>query len=181
MRVPLTPGLIKAKSGFSIVQLVVVMCIVSVTLAIGIPAYNRTLRPTAELNSAARHLFSDIQLARLQAVTENVRFGLDFDSTSDDYIVFRDTDGDYEYNDGTQNIVKRVKFSEGFGYSHVIFDTNYGDGDGIDFNSNSFSFSTRGLPSAKGTVFLRNSKNSPEGRKVVVNTMGGVRIEEYSP
>ena len=184
MRVPLTPRLIKAKRGFSIVQLVVVMCIVSVTLAIGIPAYNRTMRPTAELNSAARHLFSDIQLARLQAVSENVRIGLDFDSTPDDYIVFRDTNANFQYDDGAEAIVKRVQFSAGLGYGNVSFDTGQG-GDGVTFAGggvvNSFSFSTRGLPKPDGTVFLRNSKNSPEGRKVVVNTMGGVRVEEYSP
>ena len=150
MRVPLTPRLIKAENGFSMVHLVVVLCIVSVTLAIGIPAYNTTIKPTAELNGAVRHLYSDIQLARLQAVSENVRIGLDFDSTTDDYVVFKDQDLNYEYNDGTQNIVKRVKFSEGFGYSHVIFDTNYGGGDGITFNSggiqNSFSFSRQSEP-----------------------------------
>ena len=173
--------LIKANCGFTLVELMVVIAIITVSLIIAIPTYHMTIKPTADLNGAARLLFSDIQLARLRAVSENVRHGLDFDSTADDYIVFQDTNGDYEHNAG-ETIVKRVKFYEGFGYSRVSFDADYGGGDGVTFDTgsgvvNAFSFSTRGIPWPAGSAYLKNNKN--QGRKVVVNIMGGVRFEKY--
>jgi Tfp pilus assembly protein FimT len=184
MRIVFVPRLIKAQRGFTLINLVVAISIMLISLAVGIPAYNRTIKPTAELNGAARQLFSDIQLARLQAVSENIRIGFDFDSTPDDYIVFRDMDSNSQYSAG-DDIVKRVQFAAGLGYGNVSFDTSQGGGDGVSFNTgtfeNSFSFSSRGLPWPNGTVFLRNQKNPAEGRKVLVNTMGGVNVEEYNP
>ena len=172
--------LIKANSGFSLVELAVIIAIISVSLIIAIPTYHLTMKPTAELNGASRQLFSDVQLARLRAVSENVRHGLDFDYEDYDYIVFKDRNGNYKYDDGVGNIVKRVKFS-GFGYSSVSFDTGYGGGDGVTFDTgggivNSFSFSTRGLPWPGGSVYLINNKG--KARTIVVNNMGGVRIEK---
>lgn len=170
----------RADTGFTIVALMMAMAIGAITLAIGIPAYNRTIRPTAELNSAARLVFSDIQLARMRSVNENVRIGLQFDSAG--YSVFKDGNADYTYTaagDGAGAIVKQVQFSAGLGYGNLSFDTNQGGGDGVTFAQNSFSFSTRGLPFPEGSVYLRNNKTPSEGRQVDVNAMGGVRIKEY--
>lgn len=184
MSLHLTSRLIKAKGGFTLVELMIVIAIIVIGSAIAIPAYNITIKPTAELNGAARQLYSDIQLIRLRAVSENRRYGIDFDSTSDDYIVFEDANGDFEYDAG-ETILKRVQFSAGLGYGRVSFDANYGSGDGVTFTgtgvANSFSFSTRALPSPNGIVYLKNNKNPPEGRMVNVNSMGGVRIQKYNP
>ena len=172
------------KSGFTIVELMIAMAIMVIVMAIAIPTYNRTIKPTADLKGAARQVYSDIQLARLRAVTNNIPYGLDFDSTADDYIVFQDVDGSFQYEVG-EAIVKRVQFAEGYGFARVNFDANYGGGDGVTFNAggvvNAFSFSTRGLPSPTGDVYLRNQKNPPEGRRILVHLMGGASIEEYNP
>jgi hypothetical protein len=113
-------------------------------------------------------------------VSTNVRCGLDFDATSDDYIVFQDANGNCEYDAG-ETIHKRTQFGEGFGYRSIVFDGDYGAGDGVDFLDgavdNSFSFSPRGLPMPNGVVYLKNEKG--EGRRIEVNIMGGVRLEKY--
>jgi hypothetical protein len=64
-------------------------------------------------------------------------------------------------------------------YPDVQFDTSEGGGDGISFANNSFSMTSRGLATIGGEdmVYLINGKN--EGRRIVVNGMGGVRIEKY--
>jgi Tfp pilus assembly protein FimT len=153
-------------------------------MAIAIPTYNRTVKPTTDLKGAARQIYSDIQLARLRAVSRNVPCGLDFDSTGDDYIVFQDANGSFQYEAG-ETIVKRVQLAGEYGFADVSFDANYGGGDGVTFSSggvvNAFSFSTRGLASSSGSVYLQNQKDTPEGRIIVVNNMGGVRIEDYNP
>jgi prepilin-type N-terminal cleavage/methylation domain-containing protein len=186
MRSLSTSPRIKTNSGFTMVELLIVIGVISVTLAIGLPVYHLSIKPTAHLNGAARHLQGDIQLARLRAISTNVRCGLDFDSPAGvDYVVFQDANEDLQYNAG-ETIVKRTQFSDDFGYTSVRFDTNYGGGDGVTFNTgapnfivNSFSISTRGLPWPNGSIYLKNNKDPAEGRRVVVNTMGRVYIEEY--
>jgi prepilin-type N-terminal cleavage/methylation domain-containing protein len=172
--------LIRANSGFTLAELLLVMGITTVALAIGIPAYHLNIKPTAHLNGAARQLQGDIQLARLRAVSRNVRCGLDFDSTSDDYIVFQDANNSKEYEAG-ETIEKRTQFGAGFGYRSISFDADYG-GDGVTFDNgsgvvNAFSFSARGLPSPGGSIYLKNEKG--EGRAIIVNVMGGVRLTKY--
>ena len=176
--------IMKTKRGLTIVELMIAMAIMAVATAIAIPTYNRTIKPTADLKGAARQVYSDVQLARLRAVSKNVPCGLDFDSTADDYIVFQDTNGSFQYEVG-EPVVKRVQFAAGYGFADVSFDGNYGGGDGVTFHAgavvNAFSFSTRGLPSPTGDVYLRNQKNPPEGRRILVHVMGGASIEEYDP
>lgn len=178
--------IVNTKRGLTIVELMIAMAIMAVAMAIAIPTYNRTIKPTADLKGAARQVYSDVQLARLRAVSRNVPCGLDFDSTTDDYIVFekQDPNVSFEYEVG-DTIVKRVQFAGGYGFADVSFDANYGGGDGVTFNSggvaNAFSFSTRGLPSPTGDVYLRNQKNPPEGRRILVHRMGGASIEQYNP
>jgi len=184
MKHGLTLSIMKTKSGLTIVELMIAMAIMAVAMAIAIPTYNRTIKPTADLKAAARQVYSDIQLARLRAVSRNVPCGLDFDSTADDYIVFQDANGSFQYEAG-ETIVKRVQFAAGYGFADVSFDANYGSGDGVTFSSggvaNAFCFSTRGLPSPTGDVYLRNQKNPPEGRRILVHRMGGASIEQYNP
>ncbi|MBW1860026.1 MAG: GspH/FimT family protein [Deltaproteobacteria bacterium] len=173
---------IKGNSGFTMVELIVVVVILAFVAAIGIPTYHLTIKPTAHLKGAARQLYSDIQLARLRAVSRNARCGMVF-SAGPSYIVFVDDMlpvGQYEYTDdgnseNDEEMIKTVNLANE--YLGVQFDTAHGGGDGIDFANSSFSFSSRGLPSPDGDLYLINQKG--EGRKIVVNIMGGVQLEKY--
>jgi prepilin-type N-terminal cleavage/methylation domain-containing protein len=161
--------------GFTLVELMVVIGIIALGLAIGIPTYNLTIKPTARLNGAARQLYSDIQLARLQAVSENGRCGLAF-SAGPTYTVFRDNNpANSQYDAGNEQVIKSVNLANE--YPNVQFDTSQGGGDGISFADNSFSMTPRGLATIQGTVYLINEKG--EGRSIVVNNMGSVRLEKY--
>jgi prepilin-type N-terminal cleavage/methylation domain-containing protein len=171
--------IMKTKRGLTIVELMIAMAIMAVTMAIAIPTYNRTIKPTADLKGAARQVYSDIQLARLRAVSQNVAHGLDF-YAAECYRVFADNNLNAQYDGGDQE-VKVVNLAND--YPNVQFDTSQGGGDGVSFATDSFAITSRGLPAGvalgQDSVFVRNRKG--EGRQIVVNTMGGVRIEEYNP
>lgn len=170
---------IRTRTGFTVVELMIVIGIIVLGAAIGIPAYNITIRPTADLKGAARRLYSDVQLARLRAVSRNVAHGLDF-FAPECYRVFVDNNLNAQYDGGDQE-VKVVNLAND--YPNVRFDTSQGGGDGVSFANDSFAMTSRGLPagvaSGQDSVFLKNGKG--EGRQIVVDTMGGVRIQPYNP
>ena len=167
---------IKTQKGFSLVELMIVIGLIGLGLVIGIPTYNTTIKPTARLNGAGRQLYSDVQFARLQAIKENVRCGIAF-SAGPTYTVFIDNNPANSQYDGAgvEEVLKTVDLSNE--YSKVQFDTSKGGGDGISFTNDSFAIRPRGLATNGGSVFLVNEKG--EGREIVVNTMGTVRIEKY--
>jgi type IV fimbrial biogenesis protein FimT len=173
---------VKGNSGFTMVELVVVVVILTLVVGIGVPTYHLTIKPRAHLNGAARQLYSDIQLARLRAVSRNFNCGIVF-SAGPSYTLFVDNnpqDSVYQYTDdgddtNDEEVIKTVNLANE--YLGVQFDTAHGGGDGIDFDNSSFSFSPRGLPDPDGDIYLKNQKG--EGRKIVVNLMGGVSLEKY--
>jgi prepilin-type N-terminal cleavage/methylation domain-containing protein len=170
---------ITEERGFSLVELIVVVGIISLGVMIGIPTYNTTIRPTADLNAAARRLYSDIQDARMMAIRNNTRYGLAFFSGPDRYILFVDNaTANGQYDSGEQTIRTLTLADE---YGSIVFDTGCAGcgGDGITFAGNAFSMNTRALASTGGAIYLKNKKN--EGRTVTVNTMGSVQIAEYTP
>jgi prepilin-type N-terminal cleavage/methylation domain-containing protein len=176
-----TSRTIRGSSGFTMVELVVVVVILTLVIGIGVPTYHLTIKPTANLNGAARQLHSDIQLARLRAVSRNARCGAVF-TAGPSYTLFMDEDGDllYDYTDdgdpaNDEEVIK--KFNLGSEYPGVQYDTAHGGGDGIDFANSSFSFSPRGLPDPDGDIYLKNEKG--EGRIIRVRIMGGVHLEKY--
>ncbi len=165
--------LIKANSGFTLVELMVVIAIMAVSLIIAIPTYHFSIKPTVSLNGAARQLYSDVQLTRLRAVSDNTRCGLFF-FAGPGYTIFRDNNKNSKYDAGDE-VLKTVDLSRE--YPKVQFDTSQGGGDGINFANNSFSMTAKGLATLDGEVYLINNKG--KGRRIDVNIMGGVRLAKY--
>jgi prepilin-type N-terminal cleavage/methylation domain-containing protein len=176
---------VKGNSGFTMVELIVVVVILTLVIGIGIPTYHLTIKPTAHLNGAARQLYSDIQLARLRAVSRNVRCGVLL-SAGPSYTLFVDDnpqDSQYNYTDdgddtNDEEVIKT--FNLGTEYLAVQFDTSKGGGDGVSFASNTVIMTPRGVAANIGGdegVFLVNAKG--EGRQIIVNGVGGVRLEKY--
>jgi len=159
-------------SGFTLVELMIVIGVMLTATAIAVPTYHLTIKPSADLKGASQRIFSDMQLARLRAVSENVDYGLAF-SAGPTYQVFKDIDGDVQCDSGEE--VKTVNLTDD--YSTVQYDTSQGGGDGIDFSGGTvFTMTPRALPSVSGSVFLTNSKG--EDREVSVNAMGGMAISQ---
>ncbi|OGQ83013.1 MAG: hypothetical protein A3F90_19750 [Deltaproteobacteria bacterium RIFCSPLOWO2_12_FULL_60_19] len=64
-------------SGFTIIELLVTVGVAAVIMATAVPAF-MSLLPTINLSSAARQVATDLQFARVKAVSQSVRYRLSF-------------------------------------------------------------------------------------------------------
>jgi type IV fimbrial biogenesis protein FimT len=155
-------------SGFSLIEMMVVIAIIAIVASIAVPNFIGWL-PKQRLGTASRDILSALHQARLRAVKENADVTVQFDIGNDSYIAFLDNgEGGGNPADGVQN------------GSEIAFKSTAMPA-GIDLNNTTFSnnrisFSRRGLPNnvTGGTVTIRNSENVK--RQIGVNQTGNSRI-----
>jgi len=63
--------------GFTLIELMVVISIIAIMLAVGIPMFLREL-PNYRLREAARQVFQDMNLAKMHAISTNQNYGIYF-------------------------------------------------------------------------------------------------------
>lgn len=86
------------QSGFSMVEVMVVVTVTGLTLAAGVPAFTRFTQ-TARLNGAAEQIAGEFRLARQKAVSEGTPY-IFLWWYSNWYYVIKDTDGNGYYTSG---------------------------------------------------------------------------------
>lgn len=170
--------------GFSLVELIVVLVVLSTLAAIAFPAVRQWI-PGYRLKSATQDMYANFQRAKLMAVQRNqntvVAFGENINGTVYDYSVFVDSNSNCEYDVGEEVILSQDLIM----YKDVNFDATQGGGDGLTFTSNdngspAIAFQPNGIPTsngggfATGTVFLVNTLGRESS--VTVNVAGSVSI-----
>lgn len=78
------------RSGFSIVEVIVVLVIMGILTAIAIPTWNRWFQ-IAALNSSARQVQSELHNIKMRAAAENVGFQLAYSQGASEYTIQRDS------------------------------------------------------------------------------------------
>ena len=177
------------KNGFTMLELVVIIAILSILVVVAIPGFSRWL-PNYRLRAATRDLFSNFQHAKLTAIKRHrtcaISFNQDIGGTIYDYVVYVDTGNNLELDAGDE-VLTNVLFS--VRYEGVIFDTSRGGGDGIDdtiidnddgnptigFLSNGFGIDNNGNPAA-GSIYLTNATGRQ--REVAVSSAGSISVIE---
>ncbi len=70
-------GYSRAASGFTVLELIVAIAIASIVMGIAIPSFLSWM-PTLRLSSGARQVATDLQVARMKAISQNVKFRVNF-------------------------------------------------------------------------------------------------------
>jgi prepilin-type N-terminal cleavage/methylation domain-containing protein len=143
------------KRGLTIIELVVVMCILGVMVLIAIPNIGRWL-PRYRLRSAARDVSSNMQLARLGSIKDN-----------------RD---DVEEKAVNLSDYTNVRFGDN-GYGPVAGGGPVGDG--VTFVAERAEFNPGGTSTA-GTVYLQNNRTDAMAIRVDSST-GIIRVWTWNP
>lgn len=161
------------QSGFTLIELIVTVAIVAILTGISVPNYISWL-PGHRLRSAVDDLNSAYQLARLQAVRENVSAAVLFDAGSSSVEVFVDDGGGGggTPNNGIREAGERL--IQVFPLAHgvrIVGGTYNANGNGDLWSG----YNNRGFPiNNNGSIYLENSAGSYMGMRT--NMTGNPRV-----
>lgn len=156
--------------GFTLTELMIVIVIVGTLAGLTVANYVRQL-PTSRLNGAARHVLTDLMLARRQALSQNQRVKVYFpeDEQYDRYYkICSDANGDgtvtdCEGNNKTTNIQTS--------YAGVTLSANR---DPV-FHPNGTVYSLHEIASPVTTITLTNTRGAT--REITVSRAGRIRVK----
>jgi prepilin-type N-terminal cleavage/methylation domain-containing protein len=157
-------------SGFTLVELMIVICIISILSSIAIPLFPK-MNSNMRLKGSAREIHSLLQQTRLRAVKEQAFVVVDFDPDRDgnlegDYIAFVDDNANFT-RDGIEEIFYQNNLRADIQMTSAAFGTvpakTY-----TCFNRNGYPVDSL-LNEYGGTVNLSNAYNS---HQVSLNAVG---------
>ena len=180
----------RGKSGFTLVEMMVVIEVAGVLTAIAIPTYIAWL-PRHRANGAARQLFTDLQYARMRAISENNDYVITFDTSNNSYRVYDDGDNDFA-SAGVESaeLIKTVNIGDEFiGISFGYVAGNDPEGSAIS-GSVTFTgtpprviFRSTGLADQNGEVYVKpatDSTRKDRQRIVAVKMTGRIRLYKHN-
>ncbi len=161
---PLNFFKIKSTTGFTLIECLVVFAIISV-LGIIIAGNIPKLRATWRLNSAARNVIADFNLARSQALKDGVNCVISFNNNG--YSVFRDDDEDF----APDKLYKTVRWAD---YGGTLTSSNTFTGNAVAYRPDGLTQATGG-GFGGGSITITNSFGKQ--RRIMVSLTGTVRIQ----
>jgi prepilin-type N-terminal cleavage/methylation domain-containing protein len=146
------------ESGFTMIEVMVVIGIIAILAGAAIPGFSAWI-PDYRLKSAVQDLYSNMQLAKMEAIRSNSQYRISFDTTNKTYQVIR-PDGSTE---------KEVNLSD---YGSGV---TYGGG-GVEYDDDDIGFTSRGMTDEdEKWVYLTNAKNT--SYRVGTLRSGVIRLE----
>jgi prepilin-type N-terminal cleavage/methylation domain-containing protein len=158
----------KLQDGFTMIELLVTVIVLVILAGIAIPGFSRWL-PSYRLRGAAREVYSNLQLAKLEAVGSRSECAIKFDFGNSLYTVVSGG-ADRDYSTAGDNVdIKTVNFSDyqggvGYGHGNATKKANGSGGgitDDISFNSDTVVFNSRSMTNdtTGGYVYLENDRD----------------------
>ncbi len=188
--------------GLTLIELIVVMCILGVMVLISIPNIGRWL-PRYRLRGAVRDVASAMQLARLGAIKDNREWAIQFNTnqTGQTYRVMSDdgpdgawgTADDVGYKgdaspwtQSTRRLAdyRNVSFGDN-GYGSWLGMPLTGDlSDGVTFTNNRVEFKADGTAGPEvngmvGSVYLQNNRGGASCARVRFSATGAIEVVHW--
>lgn len=157
----------KNNAAFTLLELMVTIGIIGVVIGIAVPNIIQWL-PDYHLKKTARNLYSDMQLAKINAMKQNSDWAIVFDAAGKKYYVCSAKGGDNSWAILGNTIEKTVDLpSVGgvkYGHGSATKDATDNGGqsfsdDNITFNNNYATFNAMGA-GLSGYVYLENKKKT---------------------
>ncbi len=171
MKQNMTSQCVRAKDGFSLVELMVVLVIMGTLAAIGIPAFTVWVG-NYRLKVASKEVYGAFQLAKLTAVKENADVVIWFNTGSNSLRAYVDNGAGgggsgNRTQDGTEKTVVNKTVEVGIDMYNTSFSSW----------SNQTVFNSRGLASGGwGFVDLKNTQS--KYKRITVWTTGHLQIQD---
>ena len=179
--------IMRCQKGVTLIELAVVLAIVAIMGLFMAPAIGEWV-DNFRIRQAARGMSSDLQFAKMKAISTGVRYTVVFDvgGTTYSYVIFPDYDNDLVLDAGseTNDILKSVLFGRNISY-------DIAQSGGIDFPAVSghpaVAFNRSGLPienfpvvplTNPRNIYLLNTKNNKH-LQVTISPSGRIGINEY--
>ena len=143
----------KHEDGFTLTELMVVMSLVGLLATFSAPHLGRWLA-VIKVNAAARGIASELQLGRMRAISENIRFRISFDTIGETYQIHKYVAGDWEEVDPAKPLPSGIDLETA--------------------TTNPIFFQTLGTVAAGSTITVSNAQN--QKRRVTVSRSGRVKV-----
>lgn len=138
--------------GFTLIEIVVAICIVSILAGFGFNLFYGS-QPNLKLSGAARDMLTDLRYTQQMAISQQINCGIRFDDTENKYQIIRFSQ--------PEETVKTVYLPAGIGY------------DSISFSNSQVKFNIYGAATEAGSVILDNLTETTE---INVKPSGFVKI-----
>ena len=163
-----------SQGGLTVLELMIAVGIIGILTAIAVPSIINWL-PNYSLKAAARDLVLNMQKARMQAVKENKKIKIRFDSSIKPGFYYFDTDNNKHYTRGEYRI-DLSSYGSGVDYGTGNAALNW-NGDNCT-QAGYISFNSRGT-SNSGTIYIQN-KNNDICYAISVRISGSIRLRKYN-
>jgi prepilin-type N-terminal cleavage/methylation domain-containing protein len=156
---------LKNRQGFTLTEVVVTLSVLGIMTAISVPSYISWL-PRHRLQTSARQIYDDLNLAKIRAVKDNTDAYITFDALNNTYFVFLDdvtSNGLYDAAVPGETILR----------NNVMLEN------GVDINfANNCGFNNRGMLPASIILPVQVFLTNPTGlwMRIDVNTAGSISI-----
>jgi prepilin-type N-terminal cleavage/methylation domain-containing protein len=165
----------RKNSGFTLIELIIVIVVLVILAAVSVPIYLSWL-PEYRLRSAADDLYAHLQHAKMQAIRNNKNYAIQFVQATNSYTIY----SNYVSASDTGTAIKTINLSDhgsGVGYGRGDATSAIGtyDADGITYTNNWVIFNHRGMLFNAGCIgYVYLSNNAGSARAVGTPAIAGV-------